>query len=121
MNVRIEHIRHSRSREDFLNRVKSNADKKKEARAKGETIQFERKGYFIFDGVVEGRWEFIRIPDGKAASLASKATLPVEKVSTGAITSEATKMYKVATVYEGMTPDVSSATKMYKVPSVYSA
>ena len=44
---------------------------------KGDIIQFERKGYFIFDGSVgaEGgkQLEFIRIPDGKAASLASKA------------------------------------------------
>jgi glutamyl-tRNA synthetase len=44
---------------------------------KGDIVQFERKGYFIFDGRTgkgEGeRLEFIRIPDGKAASLASKA------------------------------------------------
>lgn len=42
----------------------------------GEIIQFERKGYDIYDGKrSEGRgeMEFIRIPDGKAASLASKA------------------------------------------------
>jgi glutamyl-tRNA synthetase len=44
---------------------------------KSDIIQFERKGYFIFDGEVgngeQKRLEFIRIPDGKAASLASKA------------------------------------------------
>ncbi|KAJ7170718.1 glutamyl-tRNA synthetase [Mycena crocata] len=37
-------------------------------------IQFERKGYYSYDGLgTDGRLEFIRIPDGKAASLASKA------------------------------------------------
>src|ERR1700722_2072637 len=40
---------------------------------KGEIMQFERRGYFVFDGDVGGKREFIRIPDGKAASLASKA------------------------------------------------
>jgi hypothetical protein len=43
---------------------------------KGDIIQFERKGYYIFDGATgEGdalRLEFIHIPDGKQASLASK-------------------------------------------------
>ena len=41
---------------------------------KGDIMQFERKGYFIFDGIAQdGKLEFILIPDGKAASLASKA------------------------------------------------
>jgi len=45
---------------------------------RGDTIQFERRGYYIFDGIAEkGKqektWEFIRIPDGRAAGLASKA------------------------------------------------
>jgi glutamyl-tRNA synthetase len=41
---------------------------------KGDIMQFERKGYFIFDGIAQdGKLEFIQIPDGKAASLASKA------------------------------------------------
>lgn len=45
---------------------------------RGDIIQFERRGYYICDGVVEeGKqektWEFIRIPDGRAAGLASKA------------------------------------------------
>ncbi|WFD32696.1 glutamate--tRNA ligase [Malassezia sp. CBS 17886] len=41
----------------------------------GAIIQFERKGYFILDNIkgVDGRREFIRIPDGRAASSASKA------------------------------------------------
>ncbi|GBE89136.1 glutamyl-tRNA synthetase [Sparassis latifolia] len=47
---------------------------------KGDIIQFERKGYYILDGIVEHaqgagtrRLEFIRIPDGRAVNLASKA------------------------------------------------
>ncbi|KAJ7475885.1 glutamyl-tRNA synthetase [Mycena latifolia] len=37
-------------------------------------MQFERKGYYSYDGrSADGRLEFIRIPDGRAASLASKA------------------------------------------------
>lgn len=40
----------------------------------GAAIQFERKGYYILDQLVgkNGRREFIRIPDGKQASSASK-------------------------------------------------
>jgi len=46
---------------------------------RGDIIQFERRGYYIFDGIAEkGKqqektWEFILIPDGRAAGLASKA------------------------------------------------
>merc|ERR1712046_283557 len=36
--IKIEHCRPSRSREDFLNRVKSNESLKKAAKAKGETV-----------------------------------------------------------------------------------
>jgi large subunit ribosomal protein L21e len=43
INVRIEHVQPSRSREDFLKRVKENAQKKKEARANGTTIQVKRQ------------------------------------------------------------------------------
>jgi glutamyl-tRNA synthetase len=43
----------------------------------GDIIQFERKGYYIFDGRSRGvdgeRMEFILIPDGRAASVAKKA------------------------------------------------
>jgi glutamyl-tRNA synthetase len=46
---------------------------------KGDTVQFERKGYYICDSVGgEGekseakRWEFIAIPDGRAGSVESK-------------------------------------------------
>lgn len=35
VNVRVEHIKHSKCRDDFLKRVKKNAAMKKEAKAKG--------------------------------------------------------------------------------------
>ncbi|KAF4582989.1 60S ribosomal protein L21-A [Ophiocordyceps camponoti-floridani] len=43
INVRIEHIKPSRSREDFLKRVKQNAELKKKARAEGVTVQVKRQ------------------------------------------------------------------------------
>ncbi|KAI3327292.1 60S ribosomal protein L21 [Xylariaceae sp. AK1471] len=42
VNLRIEHVSHSRSREDFIKRVKANAAAKKEAKAKGITVQVKR-------------------------------------------------------------------------------
>ena len=42
INVRLEHIAHSRSREEFIRRVKSNAVRRKEAKEKGETVQLKR-------------------------------------------------------------------------------
>ena len=42
VNVRIEHVRHSACRKEFLERVKSNAAKKKEAKEKGEFVQLKR-------------------------------------------------------------------------------
>lgn len=42
INVRIEHIAPSRSRDDFLRRVKENAAAKKQARADGITVQVKR-------------------------------------------------------------------------------
>ncbi|ORX37861.1 60s ribosomal protein l21-a [Kockovaella imperatae] len=43
VNVRVEHVRHSKCRKEFLDRVKSNAQKKKEAKEKGETVQLKRQ------------------------------------------------------------------------------
>jgi glutamyl-tRNA synthetase len=133
---------------------------------RGDIIQFERRGYFIFDGIAEkGKqqqqqektWEFIRIPDGRAAGLASKAggTAAAEaprqskgedsagkpakpndkkgKIKTAAgdtapaaggvdkygVTPPDTKMYKVDMVVGSDAPDIENATKMYKVESVY--
>ncbi|KAI0020630.1 ribosomal protein L21e-domain-containing protein [Xylariomycetidae sp. FL0641] len=42
INVRIEHINLSRSREDFIKRVKHNADAKKLAKQEGNTVQVKR-------------------------------------------------------------------------------
>jgi glutamyl-tRNA synthetase len=98
---------------------------------KGETMQFERKGYFVFDGESGGKMEFIRIPDGKAASLASKAGAGAniaEPAGKGKNTSSgppakdtiavSTKMYHVQKIYgDDVKPSVD--TKMYNVKSVY--
>lgn len=43
INIRIEHVSPSRSREDFLRRVKSNAAAKKQAAADGTTVQVKRQ------------------------------------------------------------------------------
>ncbi|KAK4242070.1 ribosomal protein L21e-domain-containing protein [Achaetomium macrosporum] len=43
INVRIEHIQPSRSREDFLRRVKENAELRKKAKAEGTPVQLKRQ------------------------------------------------------------------------------
>ncbi|PWN26262.1 putative 60s ribosomal protein L21-A [Jaminaea rosea] len=42
VNLRVEHVKHSKCRDDFLNRVKANAEKKKEAKEKGEKVMLKR-------------------------------------------------------------------------------
>lgn len=42
VNLRIEHIALSRSREDFIKRVKKNAELKKQAKADGTVVQVKR-------------------------------------------------------------------------------
>ncbi|KAI7223986.1 hypothetical protein KC333_g9 [Hortaea werneckii] len=42
INVRIEHVRHSRSREEFINRVKTNAEKKRQAKEKEQQAGVDR-------------------------------------------------------------------------------
>ncbi|KAJ3797214.1 glutamate-tRNA ligase [Lentinula aff. detonsa] len=100
---------------------------------KGDYLQFERKGYFIFDNVndEDGRLEFIRIPDGKAANLASKAgpNPPAAPASAEASTKDrvpatphaenVTKMYKVDSVYGDNIQHVDHGTNMYKMDSIY--
>lgn len=97
---------------------------------KGDTMQFERKGYFILDRIVdvEGgdggkKLEFISIPDGRAAGLALKAgatstsmvgTTAKKEVEDAA---DAVKMYKVEPFNSSARIDVP--TSMYKVKSVY--
>ncbi|KAM0417211.1 hypothetical protein ACHAPT_012788 [Fusarium lateritium] len=43
INIRIEHIQPSRSREDFLKRVKANAEAKKKAKAEGVPVSVKRQ------------------------------------------------------------------------------
>jgi large subunit ribosomal protein L21e len=43
INVRIEHVRHSRSREDFVRRVKSNAEKTRQAKKEGTKVNLKRQ------------------------------------------------------------------------------
>ncbi|EGN95580.1 hypothetical protein SERLA73DRAFT_113195 [Serpula lacrymans var. lacrymans S7.3] len=95
---------------------------------KGDIIQFERKGYFIFDGNGEdGKLEFIRIPDGRAANLASKAgkpgvvVVPNPSVDSASSTKAnntpvSTKMYNVAKIYgdDAVKPDASSKIRLNK-------
>ncbi|KAI0706182.1 ribosomal protein L21e-domain-containing protein [Cytidiella melzeri] len=42
VNVRVEHIRHSKCRQEFLDRVQKNHDLHAEAKAKGERVQLKR-------------------------------------------------------------------------------
>ncbi|KAJ7074159.1 glutamate-tRNA ligase [Mycena amicta] len=87
----------------------------------GDIMQFERKGYYIFDGEVNGKKEFICIPDGRAASLASKAGLSAPVVVAPAAPAEApvTTMYKAERVYADDVKAPEGTTKMYKVDNVY--
>ena len=56
INVRIEHVKHSRCREDFLNRVKANELKRQQAKEKGERAVCKRQpvgprlGHFVRAG-----------------------------------------------------------------------
>ncbi|KAL3471286.1 ribosomal protein L21e-domain-containing protein [Aspergillus californicus] len=43
INVRIEHVKHSRSREDFIKRVKENAQKKRQAKEQGVHMHLKRQ------------------------------------------------------------------------------
>lgn len=95
---------------------------------KGDIIQFERKGYFIYDNEVEGSREFFRIPDGRAAGIASKAgpatSTPAAAASTPAKVAEpappASSMYAVERIY-GADVQSENASSMYKMDSIYKA
>ncbi|KAJ7343142.1 glutamate-tRNA ligase [Mycena albidolilacea] len=91
---------------------------------KGEIMQFERKGYYVFDGVVNGNLEFVRIPDGRAASLASKAGAPAappaETAKAEGAAPPITKMYAIEKVY-GDDVKAGNATTMYAVENIYKA
>lgn len=51
INVRIEHVRPSKCRQDFLNRVKENEEKKKLARETGQIVPIRRMvgSFYFFD------------------------------------------------------------------------
>ncbi|TFY55086.1 hypothetical protein EVG20_g9451 [Dentipellis fragilis] len=95
---------------------------------KGDIMQFERKGYYIFDGRVDlaskalsgtstpAEKEGGKIKSGKATPAKSGAQTP--KVG-GGDSASVSKMYPVERVYGEEDPSVEGATKMYKVPSVY--
>jgi glutamyl-tRNA synthetase len=98
--------------------------------AKGDIMQFERKGYFIFDGTAQdGKLEFIQIPDGKAASLASKAgagkaaaaAAPAGKLPLPILSSTASQLYDLDNLSPIAGGDIPMDTKMYFVEPVYGA
>lgn len=43
INVRIEHVKHSKSRDSFLQRVRENESKKLEAKQKGSWVKLKRE------------------------------------------------------------------------------
>lgn len=43
INVRIEHVKHSRSRDEFLRRVKDNAEKRRKAKEEGKQVNLKRQ------------------------------------------------------------------------------
>ncbi|KAJ8523145.1 hypothetical protein ONZ45_g374 [Pleurotus djamor] len=92
---------------------------------KGDIMQFERKGYFSFDGANEdGKLAFIKIPDGKAASLASKAAVPQAEAVKAPADAKAgewkSPMYHMDSICgDDIAPPVDI--KMYKIDSLYSS
>jgi glutamyl-tRNA synthetase len=83
---------------------------------KGDIIQFERKGYYILDSISgEGdskKLEFIRIPDGKAAGVASKAATATEG---GKVKGNPDEQV-IGTTASGF--NIAVTTKMYRMPRV---
>lgn len=43
LNLRVEHVKHSKCRQEFLDRVKTNAAKRTEAKAQGVAVQLKRQ------------------------------------------------------------------------------
>ncbi|CAJ0927583.1 8624_t:CDS:2 [Entrophospora sp. SA101] len=71
INVRIEHVKHSKCRDDFLRRVKENAIKKKDARAKGEKVNLKRQPYLMVNGGSD-----IESKDGEGESISTYKLFP---------------------------------------------
>ena len=99
---------------------------------KGAVIQFERKGYYILDSIEEAGFVFFLVPDGKVATVASKAdksttTLPAigqqpkaNTANTGTVVpvSGASPMYSVKPLASSEPIQVEGV-KMYSVKPVY--
>ena len=91
---------------------------------RGDIIQFERKGYYIYDNEVDGIREFFKIPDGKAAGIASKASLPTSATdpiapSVPATSPRSISMYKMEKIYQDDTEIDLDGTRMYKVENIH--
>ena len=92
---------------------------------KGDIIQFERTGYYIYDNEVDGIREFFKIPDGKAAGIASKAAVPTTvpiipsvPIATTSPSPPTSSMYKMDKIYLDDTQlDLDS--RMYKMENIY--
>jgi len=90
---------------------------------KGDIIQFERKGYYVYDNEVDGIHEFFKIPDGKAAGIASKASVPTSSTTapiapSATTSSSSTSMYKMDRIYQDDTK-LELDTGMYKMGNIY--
>jgi glutamyl-tRNA synthetase len=101
----------------------AHADANVKTLKEGDIIQFERKGYYRYDGCVDGVMEFIKIPDGRAANIASKAGASISPPTTSDSKQEfvaeaMTSMYKVDNIY-GEELKFEVGTKMYTVQSTY--
>ncbi len=89
--------------------------------AEGTTIQFERKGYYILDKAQgkDGRREFIKIPDGKAASIASKhaqsSAAPASTAGKAAPVEAAGKPKSGTSGAFELGQDATQSSKMYKM------
>src|SRR6266576_2617437 len=83
----------------------AHADANVQTLKEGDIIQFERKGYYRYDGCVDSVMEFIKIPDGRAANIASKAGASVSNPLTTSdskqefVAEATTSMYQVDNIY----------------------
>lgn len=65
INVRIEHVKHSKSRDSFLQRVKENEAKKMEAKQKGSWVELKRQVHKDHFWRFESSEEQLSCIDGK--------------------------------------------------------
>ncbi|KAF8346483.1 glutamate-tRNA ligase [Amanita rubescens] len=111
---------------DFVTAVtefkeEAHADANVQTLKEGDIIQFERKGYYRYDGCVDSVMEFIKIPDGRAANIASKAgeaTVNLPTTKQEFVAEATTSMYKVNNIY-GEELKFEVGTKMYTVQGTY--